>query len=88
MIKKKNGFLICSGLILVSLTAVAQENTIDPIDTLAKNVQNINDELHKIKRLKITGYIQPQWEYPPCHRLMESHLIGQSSHKGKQNKWK
>ncbi|HET7819874.1 MAG TPA: hypothetical protein VFL70_11255 [Bacteroidia bacterium] len=63
MIKKKNGFLICSGLILVSLTAVAQENTIDPIDTLAKNVQNINDELHKIKRLKITGYIQPQWQY-------------------------
>jgi len=37
-----------------------QEN---PLDTLTRAVNSIADELSKIKRLKFTGYLQPQWQY-------------------------
>ncbi len=65
MFTKRDVFLTCAGigLMLTSTKMMAQEETANPLDTLAKNVQNINDELTKMKRLKITGYIQPQWQY-------------------------
>lgn len=62
---KKNIILTASlaVIMLVNTKLIAQENTETPIDTLAKTVQNITDELSKMKRLKITGYVQPQWQY-------------------------
>jgi len=38
----------------------AQDN---PIDTLSRSVQNMQDDLNKLKRMKITGYLQPQFQY-------------------------
>src|ERR1041384_7008238 len=59
--------ILTTGLFLASMsvnsTLSAQENTEVPHDTLARTVQNIQDELSKMKRLKITGYVQPQWQY-------------------------
>lgn len=50
-------FMICNN------NLKAQETTENPLDTLARTVQNITDELNKMKRLKITGYMQPQFQY-------------------------
>src|SRR4051812_34090366 len=41
----------------------AQQATTIAIDSLTKNVAHLNDEIGKLKRLKITGYILPQWQY-------------------------
>jgi phosphate-selective porin len=41
----------------------SQEIQEQPTDTLARAVQNIADELNKLKRLRISGYIQPQYQY-------------------------
>jgi len=62
---KSNVFLTMSigGLLLTNTIAKAQETTEDPLDTIARNLQNIADDLNKMKRLKITGYIQPQFQY-------------------------
>lgn len=35
----------------------------NPLDTLTRAVNSIVDDLSKIKRLKFTGYVQPQWQY-------------------------
>jgi phosphate-selective porin len=61
---KRNIVLTIVGgvLILTNTLLKAQETTETPIDTLARTVQNIADDLSKMKRLKITGYIQPQWQ--------------------------
>ncbi|HET6225940.1 MAG TPA: hypothetical protein VFF27_06650 [Bacteroidia bacterium] len=40
-----------------------QEVIESPLDTLTRSVQVIQDELRVLKRLKITGYVQPQWQY-------------------------
>lgn len=49
--------------VMISEKSEAQETTENSLDTLAKSVQNLTDEMNKMKRLKITGYIQPQWQY-------------------------
>jgi hypothetical protein len=64
MFTKRDVFLTCAGLALMLGTRVnAQEETANPLDTIARNVQVIQDELKVMKRLKITGYVQPQWQY-------------------------
>jgi phosphate-selective porin len=65
MFTKRDVFLTCAGIgmMLTSTKMMAQEETVNPLDTLSKSVQNIREELAKMKRLKITGYIQPQWQY-------------------------
>ena len=63
---KRNVLLttVSAALVLTNNKANAQEGSPEnPLDTLARSVQNISDELSKMKRLKITGYIQPQWQY-------------------------
>jgi phosphate-selective porin len=40
-----------------------QEPTEAPLDTLTRAFQSLSDDVAKMKRLKITGYIQPQWQY-------------------------
>lgn len=62
---KKKSKLLLSLLIATCISIhsmKAQETTENPLDTLTRSVQNIVDELSKSKRLKITGYIQPQWQ--------------------------
>lgn len=64
MFTKRDVFLTCAGIGLMLSTAVcAQEETANPLDTLARTIQGIQDELKVAKRLKITGYVQPQWQY-------------------------
>lgn len=41
----------------------SQDQQENPIDTLTRYVANIGDEISKMKRLKITGYVQPQFQY-------------------------
>ncbi|CAN5462855.1 hypothetical protein BH10BAC1_BH10BAC1_02450 [soil metagenome] len=62
---KRNVILTAAGtvMLLANTKLQAQETTENPLDTLARSVQNITDDLSKMKRLKITGYIQPQWQY-------------------------
>ena len=62
---KRNVILTAVGatLLLANTKLTAQETTENPLDTLARSLQNITDDLNKIKRLKITGYIQPQYQY-------------------------
>jgi len=43
--------------------AAAQEPQEAPIDTLTRAVNQIKDDLAILKRIKISGYIQPQWQY-------------------------
>ena len=64
MFTKRKVFLTCAGIGILCCTRMrAQEETANPLDTLAKAVANIQDELKVLRRLKITGYIQPQWQY-------------------------
>jgi hypothetical protein len=65
MFTKRNVFLTCAGIgmMLTSTNMKAQEETATPLDTLTKSVQVIQDELKVLRRLKITGYVQPQWQY-------------------------
>jgi phosphate-selective porin len=55
--------LLAMLLILMGVKTKAQETTEAPIDTLTRFVGSIADDLAKLKRLKITGYIQPQFQY-------------------------
>jgi phosphate-selective porin len=62
----KKGTLLASYCTLLMVSTnhlVAQEREDNSLDTLTRVVQNITDDLSKIKRLKITGYMQPQWQY-------------------------
>ncbi|CAN5878225.1 porin [soil metagenome] len=65
MANKRNILLttIAAFSLTCSVTLKAQEVPETPFDTLARNVQSLADDLNKMKRLKITGYIQPQWQY-------------------------
>ena len=65
MFTKRNVFLTCAGvgLMLTSAKIEAQEVTEAPLDTLTRSVQVLQDEMRVLKRLKITGYIQPQYQY-------------------------
>ena len=62
---KRNVILTAVGamLLLTNVKVQAQEAPENPLDTLARSVQNMADELNKLKRLKITGYLQPQYQY-------------------------
>ena len=62
---KRKATLVAAGamLMLMHTTLKAQETTENPLDTLARSLQSMADDLTKLKRLKITGYIQPQWQY-------------------------
>jgi len=61
----KNVILTAIGamLLLANMKLKAQEAPENPLDTLARSVQNMTDDLNKLKRLKITGYLQPQYQY-------------------------
>ncbi|MEI6020200.1 MAG: hypothetical protein WCR21_03660, partial [Bacteroidota bacterium] len=54
--------LLCL-LVLTSNSIRAQEITETPLDTLTRSVSNLIDDNIKAKRLKITGYLQPQYQY-------------------------
>lgn len=49
--------------LLFTINVRAQEIEENPLDTLARSVRGILDEIGKQKRLKITGYVQPQYQY-------------------------
>lgn len=52
--------------VLVGMNATkiaAQEIQEEPIDTLARSISQIKDELAILKRIKLSGYVQPQWQY-------------------------
>jgi phosphate-selective porin len=59
---KLNLSLLIVGLFL-TLNIRSQEAEETPLDTLARSVRGILDEMNKAKRLKITGYVQPQFQY-------------------------
>jgi phosphate-selective porin len=53
-------FILC----LFNTTAKAQETTeANSVDTLSKTVNQIKEDLAKLKKIKLTGYVQPQWQY-------------------------
>lgn len=64
MIKAKLKLAIVLGLTGATFVTdtKAQEVIESPLDTLARSVRNISDEITKMNRLNITGYIQPQWQ--------------------------
>jgi phosphate-selective porin len=61
---KKLTYIFALATLLTLTTVVkAQETTENPLDTLTRSVVNLLDEVEKLKRLKITGYVQPQYQY-------------------------
>ncbi len=59
---KLNFSLLIIALFL-TMSIKSQEVEEAPLDTLARSVRGILDEMGKMKRLKITGYVQPQYQY-------------------------
>lgn len=55
--------IILLSLTLMVTTSKSQEQQENPIDTLTRFVSSISDDITKMKRLKITGYVQPQFQY-------------------------
>ncbi|HRH66833.1 MAG TPA: porin [Bacteroidia bacterium] len=53
--------LFVSGMI--SMNAMAQETEVTPLDTLTNHVAMIRQELDVVKRIKLSGYIQTQFQY-------------------------
>ncbi|MES2140980.1 MAG: hypothetical protein V4511_14835 [Bacteroidota bacterium] len=62
---KRNVLLTIVGtaMILFIQKLKAQEIVENPLDTLTRYVQSMSDDISKMKRLKITGYLQPQYQY-------------------------
>ena len=60
MKRKKLLGLAC--LMLLGLLGKAQEASQEPIDTLSRAVGKIQSELESMKHLRISGYIQPQFQ--------------------------
>ncbi len=55
--------LLSSVFFILSLKAYSQESSgLSQIDSLTTVVTNLSDQLDKLNRLKITGYIQPQFQ--------------------------
>ncbi len=50
-------------LFLAAFSSRAQDSLENPIDTLFRAFSALQDKISKFERLKITGYIQPQWQY-------------------------
>lgn len=65
MFTKRNVFFTSASVVLMlaGTKIKAQEITEAPLDTVTRSVQVLQDEMKVLKRLKITGYIQPQWQY-------------------------
>ncbi len=42
--------------------AIAQEEALSPLDTLANSVQKLQNDLDVLKRVQISGYMQPQFQ--------------------------
>jgi phosphate-selective porin len=49
--------------LILSQSLVKAQDVVSPTDTLANSIHSITDDLSKMKKLKITGYMQPQWQY-------------------------
>jgi phosphate-selective porin len=49
--------------VLVSLVALAQEIELSPVEQLQNKTEALESEVAKLKKLKITGYIQTQYQY-------------------------
>lgn len=62
---KRDVLLTVAGAALVLFTqkVKAQEIIENPLDTLTRYAQSMSDDISKMKRLKITGYLQPQYQY-------------------------
>jgi len=62
---KRNVLLTIAGaaMVLLAPKLKAQEIIENPLDTLTRYAQSMSDDLSKMKRLKITGYLQPQYQY-------------------------
>ncbi len=58
---KKLTLLIFLSLFLTNYKA--QETNETPMDTLTRSVSSLLDKFSKLERLKITGYLQPQYQY-------------------------
>lgn len=57
-------FSLCIALCFAAGTSFAQEETpADPMDTLAKSVSKLQSDLSLLKRIKVSGYMQPQFQY-------------------------
>lgn len=62
---KKHFFLntiLVTLLMNLSLITKAQETELTPFDTLANSVNKIKDDVDLLKRIKISGYLQPQFQ--------------------------
>ena len=60
-LKIKIALFLCFGL--SQLATFAQEGELQPIDTLTSSVAGIRQELDVLKRIKVSGYIQAQFQY-------------------------
>ncbi|MBA3663039.1 MAG: porin [Bacteroidetes bacterium] len=49
--------------VILNTSLKGQENNETPLDTLTRTVVNLADDVNKLKRLKISGYVQPQYQY-------------------------
>jgi hypothetical protein len=60
----KKGFLGISllGLLFTQSVVAQEETTTNPADTLASAIEAIQSDLSILKKLKITGYLQAQWQ--------------------------
>ncbi len=47
----------------MSLGISAQEEAPNPMDTLARSVMKLQSDMDLLKKVKITGYLQPQFQY-------------------------
>ena len=55
-------FTLTAFLATVAMAFAQDTPKLSPLDTLTKNVNQIKSELDVLKRLKVTGYIQPQYQ--------------------------
>lgn len=58
-----NKIILLMASFMVMLNLHSQDAPENPFDTLTRSVQSMGDELSKARRLKITGYVQPQFQY-------------------------
>jgi hypothetical protein len=48
---------------LIAFASKAQEVELSPMDTLANAVSKLQSDLNTLKKIKVSGYIQTQWQY-------------------------
>jgi phosphate-selective porin len=59
----KKQILLVAALLAASFASFAQEENADPLDLLQQKVSTIESTVNKLSNLKITGYMQPQWQF-------------------------